>query len=312
MILFLRRRLFQAVFVLLGVTLITFSLFNLVGGDPVLLHAGKNASPETLSLLRHELGLDRSLVSQYLFFVRQSLTWDWGTSWATKQTVNQMIRNGLGPSLCLTLPAYIISIFMALWLALTAAFYQKKLIDKLLLNLCSIFMSISFLIFIVYGQKIFAFDLNLFPVYGWDPSWSERWRYLSLPILIYIFANLAPKILLFRSALLNEVSKNYVRTAYAKGLSPWKIYSYHILKNAALPIVALVTSQMPTLITGSLLLETYFGIPGIGSLLLKAIHNSDLPMIKALTVMGSLLYICFNIINDLLIGFFDPRTGDSL
>lgn len=305
---FILRRFFYALLVIFGVTLITFGLFYFVGGDPVLIYAGKNASTETIAQLRHDLGMDQPIIQQYLFFVRQVFTWTWGDSWSTHQSVTRMIAEGAGASLSLTLPAYCLSIFLALLLSLFAAAFQNSLWDRLLNFLCYSLMSFSFLIFIIYGQKFLAFDLNLFPVFGWDPSWQKRWIYITLPALIYVMATIGPKILLFRAALINEASQDYVRTAYSKGLSSFAVYSRHILKNASVPIVTLITSQMPSLITGSLLLEAYFGIPGIGGLLLKSIQSSDFPVIKALTICGSLLYIIFNLLNDFFIFLFDSRA----
>lgn len=304
---FVLRRLVGAVFVLWGVTLITFTLFHLVGGDPALLYAGKNASAETIAQIRHEFGLDRSLLAQYFSFLKQTLTWDWGESWASHQNVSQMILQSVGATLSLTLPAYFLTILLSLGFALIAV-SKKSWWDQMICLMCTVLMSFSFLVFIIYAQKLFAFDMSLFPVYGWDPSWSGRWLYISLPCLIYAMASIAPKILLFRSTLLNEEEQDYVRTAFAKGLSTRQVYFSHILKNAALPIVTVITSQMPSLITGSLLLEAYFGIPGLGGLLLKAIQGSDLPVIQALTVIGSMLFIVFNLLNDLLAALLDARV----
>jgi peptide/nickel transport system permease protein len=308
MITFLWRRLIQALLVVWGVTLVTFSLFHFVGGDPALQYAGKNASPAVVASLRQELGLDRSLPLQYVYFLKQTITWDWGRSWSTKRPVTSLIKDHIGASLSLTIPAYFFSISLALFFALLMAYKKNSIWDQLLSLFCFALMSFSFLVYIIYAQKVLAFDLNLFPIYGWDPSWLKRGYYLALPCLIYTIASVSPKILLFRAALLHEVRQDYVRTAYAKGLSPLQIYSSHILKNAALPILTLITSQMPSLITGSLLLEAYFGIPGLGGLLLKAIQSSDLPLIKSITVMGSLVYILFNLLNDILATFFDARV----
>jgi peptide/nickel transport system permease protein len=166
-------------------------------------------------------------------------------------------------------------------------------------------MSISFLVYIVILQKWLAFEMGLFPVYGWELA--DALKYLVLPWFIYVLATLGPKVLLFRSAMLEEVHRDYVRTAYAKGLSKWSVFSRHILGNSLLPIVTLSLSQMPAVITGSLLLEAYFGIPGVGGLLATAIRGSDFPVIQALTVIGSVIYILFNLLNDVLCAFLDPR-----
>ncbi len=304
---FFLRRLIYSLLVFLGVTLITFGLFHFVSGDPAIVYAGKNASPELIQSIRQELGLNKSLPEQYLTFVKQSLTFDWGRSWNSKREISQMLKDGIGASLCLTVPAYFFSIALAVFLALWSVFKQNTWVEEGLSFISLALMSVSFLVYIIYAQKYLAFDLNLFPVYGWDPSWTERWAYLTLPCLIYCLVTVGPKILLFRAALFEQTEQDYVRTALAKGLSPSRIYGLHILKNASVPILTLITSQMPTLITGSLLLEAYFGIPGVGGMLIKAIHNSDFPVIQAFTVIGSLLYIFFNLFNDVLAAMIDAR-----
>ena len=307
MSLFLLKRLIQAFFIVIGVTLVTFALFHLVGGDPALHYAGKNASAETIQSLRHELGLDQSTLYQYGLFLKQTFTWDWGHSWANRRSVSQLVYEHLGASLSLTVPAYLLSVLVALLFALLAAVNQGGRVDRYLLNLCFVFMSFSFVVYVVFAQKVFAFDLHLFPVYGWNPSWTGRWPYVFLPCLIYAFAHLPAKILLFRASLFQELQQDYVRTARAKGLATATVYSVHILKNTALPILTLVMSQLPTLLTGSVLLEAYFGIPGLGGLLLKSIQSNDLPVIKALTVLGSLFSISFQFLHDVLAAALDRR-----
>jgi peptide/nickel transport system permease protein len=301
------RKLLYSIPVILGVTLITFLLFNIVGGDPALQYAGKNASAELIASLRQELGLNQSLFSQYLFFLKQTITFDWGQSWATHEPILKMFGQGLGPSLSVTVPAFFISIGSSILLALLCAFFRYRLFDKMVHILCLSMMSVSFLVYIIVLQKFFTYDFSIFPVYGWDPSWIWRWQYVGLPWLIYVAVSVGPKILVFRAAILDEVHKDYVRTARAKGLSVFTIYGKHILRNAIIPIITLTVAQMPALITGSLLLETFFGIPGIGSMLVKAIQNSDFPVVKAMTVMGALIYIGFNLLNDLLYFYFEPR-----
>lgn len=307
MITFFLRRLIYSLFVILGVTLITYFIFNGISGDPALLYAGKNASPELIESLRHELGLDRSHAAQYFSFLKQTFTFDWGTSWSTHRNINKMILDSMGATLSLTLPAFSISSLLAILISLFSIQKPHSWIVRRVPLVALTLMSVSFLIYIIYLQKFFAFDLNLFPIYGWDPSWSGRWAYITLPGFIYGLVHIGPKTLLFRSALHNEAEQDYVRTAQAKGLTQTRIYHLHVLKNAAPPILTLLTAQMPTLITGSLLLEAFFGIPGLGGMLINAIHSSDFPVIKAMTVLGSITYIFFNLMNDLLIGWIDVR-----
>jgi peptide/nickel transport system permease protein len=303
---FFVRRIVSALITFFSVILIIFVLFYVVGGDPAAILAGKNASPEALAQTRHELGLDQPLPLQFAGFLKNSVTLDWGLSWATKQKVSSSLSSSLGASLSLTIPAFLISVLLALGFAFVAA-YKKSSWDHAIYFMCTLLMSFSFVVFILVAQQWLAFQWNLFPVYGWDPSWTARWSYLALPCLIYVVATLAPKVFIFRAALFNELQQDYVRTAYAKGLSPLSVFGVHIFKNASIPILTLVTSQVPSLITGSLLLEAYFGIPGVGHLLLKAIQESDLPVIQATTVLGTALYIFFNLVNDLLALALNPR-----
>lgn len=282
-------------------TFITFCIFQFVGGDPALHFAGKNADAATVASLRQEMGLNETFVSQYFNFLKKVMLFDWGRSWATSEPISKIFSESLIPSLLLVVPAFLISILVSLALAIVSA-YKRATIDRMIVMSCLILMSISFLVYIILLQKWLAFDLNLFPIYGWDGL-----QYLALPWLIYVMAGLGPKVLLFRAALIEESRKDYVRTARAKGLPEHIVFLRHILKNALIPICTVTLSQMPALITGSLLLEAYFGIPGLGSQLATAIQGNDFPVIQAMTVVGSLACILFNFINDVICAWLDPR-----
>ncbi|MCJ8275807.1 MAG: ABC transporter permease [Bdellovibrionales bacterium] len=294
--------------ILIGVTLITFLLFHVVGGDPAFQLAGKNATPEQIESIRSQLGLNKSLALQYLDFVKQTFTLDWGRSWTTQQNISSMISQGIGPSLSLTVPSFILSFLICIGIALFSTYKKGTWIDRSITMVCLALMSVSFLVYIIFYQYLLAFEWGLFPITGWDPSWSGRWSYLILPWIISISVSLGPGILIYRTALLDEVLQDYVRTARAKGVTNWVVYSQHILKNAMIPIITIVVMQMPFLITGSLLLEAFFSIPGLGGILIQAINNSDFPVIKAMTVLGSILYMLFNLLSDLLYAVVDPRV----
>lgn len=294
---------------LFGVTLITFIIFNVAGGDPAFHLAGKNPTTEQIESIRQELGLNKSLLLQYLDFVKQTITLDWGESWLTHKNINSMILEGVGPSLSLTLPAFLLSFLISIFIALFSAAKKstKNYFNQSLNFICLALMSISFLVYIICFQYLFAFHFRWFALNGWDPSWTGRWEFLILPWIIAIVVSIGPNILIFRSAFFDEVVQDYVRTAQAKGLNRVTLFGRHILKNAMIPVTTIVVMQIPFLITGNLLLETFFGIPGIGGLLIQSIQNADFPTIKALTVMGSILYLFFNLLADLLYTFFDPR-----
>lgn len=307
MIKYVIRRVFYMIPIILGITLVTFFLFNVAGGDPAAQAAGKHATAEHIQQFRAELGLDRSLPQQYLFFLGQIATFDFGRSWATKQKVASMIVEGIGVSLSLTLPAFALTLVLTVSLGLITAHLRGTLFDRCVMVLCLGLMSLSSLVYILYGQYYFAYQLSIFPISGWDPSWIGRWQYLTLPIIIFVSFSLGGDILFYRTAFLDEIYQDYVRTARSKGLSTSVILFKHVLKNAMVTIITLVVLQMPFLITGSLLLESFFGIPGLGGLVFQGIQNSDFPVIKAMTVMGAVLYMIFQLLSDVLYAVVDPK-----
>lgn len=294
--------------ILIGVTFLTFILFNLFGGDPAVRFAGKHATEEQVQTIREELGLDRSLPQQYVFFVKQIATFDYGRSWATKQQISTMIGDGLGATLSLTAPAFFASVIFCIGLALFAVYGRGTIFDQGTVVVCLGLMSISSLVYILALQYALAFAGGFFPISGWDPTWTGRWGYLYLPWLILFVLSLGPDILIFRTVIMDEVFQDYVRTARAKGLSEKHIYAKHILKNAMIPIITVIVIEMPFLITGSVLIENFFGIPGLGGTMIKALNDSDFPTIKAFTVISALTYMVFNLLADVLYSLVDPRV----
>lgn len=294
--------------ILIGVTLLTFMLFNIFGGDPAQRFAGKHATVEQVQSIRAELGLDRSLPEQYLFFVKQIVTVDYGRSWASKQLISTMIGDGMSATLCLTAPAFFASVFFCVGLALFAVWGRGTIFDKGTVITCLGLMSISSLVYILALQYVLAFQGGFFPISGWDPSWTGRWEYLYLPWIILFVLSLGPNILIYRTVIMDEVFQDYVRTARAKGVAEKLIFSKHVLKNAMIPIITVVVIEMPFLITGSVLIENFFGIPGLGGTLIKALNDSDFPTIKAFTVISALAYMVFNLLADVLYSIVDPRV----
>ena len=294
--------------ILFGVTSITFLLFNVVIDDPAVLLAGKSASPERLAQIRAELGTDQPMYIQYLNSVKQIFTFDFGRSWSSQQKVSETIMQGIGPSLTLTVPAFAISVLLSICLALGTAFFRGSWVDKMATVVALALMSISSLVYIMVFQNFFGYTLGVFPISGWDSSMTGRWEYVQLPWLIWIVLSLGPNLLVYRTAILDEYFQDYVRTARAKGLAEGVVLFKHVLKNALIPIITIVVVQMPFLITGSLLLEAFFGIPGLGGMLYQAINNSDFPVIRAMVVIGTLLYMTFNLLADLMYAVVNPRV----
>lgn len=310
MVSFLLKRFLAMVPVLAGIIVASFMLFNVVGMDPAMVKAGKAQDPEVIASIRKELGMDGSLVQQFFSYVKQVFTFDYGESFFYNQDVLGLLSERIGPTLSLMLPAFFLSVLLSVTLALFLVQYRSKwkgALDKGVLTVCLAAISISSLVYIVVGQYVFAFKWNLYPVWGWDTDLLRRWEYIGLPMLIFVALTLGGNILFYRTIFLDEVGQDYVRTARAKGLDTSTVYLRHILSNAMIPIITLVVMEMPTLILGALLLEAFFGIPGIGSMTYTAIQNADFPIIKAITILGAMLYMFFQLLSDVLYAIFDPR-----
>jgi peptide/nickel transport system permease protein len=262
------RRLFYLIPVLLGVSLIIFLLFNVIAGDPTAVLLGKNATARQMAELREQLGLNKSLWAQYLDVVKSAFTFDFGRSWATKQEITYMIKQGAYPSLCLTIPAFVISTTLAMFISLVVAFYRGKGIDLFIRVLCIAGMSISALAYILGFQWFFAYKLGWFEISGFEYGFPDFIPYIALPAIIWILLSLGPDVRFFRTVILDEIYQDYVRTARAKGLGEMTILLKHVLRNAMIPIITYTVIQIPFLILGALLLENFFSIPGLGEELL--------------------------------------------
>ncbi len=304
---FLRRFLYTFP-TLFGVSLVLFFIFNGIGGDPAYQLAGKNASLEQIENLRQQLGTHQSLLHQYKDFLWQTVTLDWGQSWYFKENINSMLLKGLGPSLALTVPSFFFTLLLALSVALSFSYFRSEKSHSLLTWFCLSLMSVSFLTFIIVFQYLFAFKWGLFPINGWSQDFPFVLSFLLLPWFISIIVSVGPDILIYRTLFQEEINKDYVKTAQAKGLLTTQILYKHILKNSMLPILSLLLSRIPQLLLGSLLLESFFGIPGLGGIMIQALQNADFPMVKAITMMSSLVYILLNLLADLLFLLFDPRV----
>jgi peptide/nickel transport system permease protein len=309
MIVYILRRLAQMIPTMLGVVLLIFFLFNWVGGDPAYILAGKMPNPEQIANIRAQLGIDQPYYVQLWIFIQQIITFDFGTSWSTGESVSQVILTRLGPSLTILIPLTILQTFFAVALALAIAFVRGSLTDRMVMVTCTVGMSISILVYIIVFQYLFAYKLNFFPVQGWGEHWAENlFHYSLLPILIMLVVSLAPTLRLYRSFVLDEINQDYVRTARAKGLGESRVLWVHVLRNAAIPMITDVMSSLPALLIGAFLIERFFGIPGIGREVILAVERSDFPVIKAITVYVAFATMIFNLLADLMYQAVDPRV----
>ncbi|TFW17534.1 ABC transporter permease [Massilia arenosa] len=309
MLAYILRRLWQMLPTMAGVVVLVFVLFNWVGGDPSYILAGKMSNPEAIANIRRQLGIDQPYWVQLWIFVKQIVTFDFGSAWSTGEPVSHIIATRLGPSLTVLVPLTILETVIGIALALAIAFVRGSLTDRAVMVACTVGMSISILVYIIVFQYTLAYKMGLFPVQGWGEHFGENLlRYATLPILIGLAVSIAPTLRLFRTFVLDEVNQDYVRTARAKGLSERRVMWVHVLRNAAIPIITYVMSNLPALLIGAFLLERFFGIPGIGREVILAVERSDFPVIKAITVYVAAATMIFNLLTDLLYQAVDPRV----
>lgn len=255
-----------------------------------------------LRAVRLRRAVARPWDSQFLDFFKRVAVLDLGISHSLNQPVRDLLRRGVGPSLALAVPILIGETLLALTLALGCAAWRDRWPDRLLVVGAVAVMSVNYLVWIVAGQYVLAFRLGWFPIWGY-----ESWRCLALPILIGIISGLGSNVRFYRAVLLEETTRDYVRTARAKGAGEGRVLFRHILRNALLPVVTHVAGSVPFLFTGSLLLESFFGIPGLGYLGVNALNSADVDVIRALVLIGALLYLFVNLATDLLYAWLDPR-----
>lgn len=307
MLKYILRRLWQVVPTTLGVLLLTFLLFNVVGGSPAEVILGKNATKESIAAFNHKWGYDKPLVwsadSQFVNFVGNLVKGNLGYSIEMNEPVKDILRRGVGPTLSLTVPILVGGTIVALMLAMLSAAYRGRTVDRVILLGSTVLMSVNYVVWVLAGQFLLSFKAGLFPTWGFGGV-----SYLLLPVIIGIVSSLGTDVRFFRTAILDEVYRPYVLTARSKGLSRTAIMVRHVLPNALIPIVTYVSLSIPWLFTGSLLLESFFGIPGLGSVSINAIHSADMAVVRAVVVLGALLYQFVNLATDLIYAALDPRV----
>jgi peptide/nickel transport system permease protein len=309
MLAYLLRRLWQMVPTLAGVVLLVFVLFKFFGGDPAEILGGLNASPEQIESIREQLGLNQPWWVQLWIFVQQIVSFDWGKSWATNESVANLFATRLPATLTVMVPILILDTLVALPIAMWVAVRRGSLADRTIMVITTVALSISFLVYIIVGQYLFGFQLGWFPVQGWSDSLlTNLLVYAPLPVLLAVLVGIAPQTRLYRSFLLDELGHDYVRTARAKGLPEGTVLFSHVLRNALIPILTNIGLALPGIFVGSFLIEVFFSIPGLGREVLLAVNRSDYPVIQAVTVYLAVLTMLINLGTDLLYKLVDPRV----
>jgi peptide/nickel transport system permease protein len=304
------RRLWQMIPTVFGVILLIFVLFNWVGGDPAQVLAGKISNKEQIENIRRQLGVDQPYWYQLWVFIQQVFTFDFGRSWSTNEEVSRILLTRVGPTLTIMIPVVLIETSLAVLFAIMVAYVRGTVTDRAIMIVCTVAMSVSFLVYIIVFQWLFGFILGWFPVQGWSESfWKNLFTYAPLPIMLAVFVGLAPQLRLYRSFFLDEINQDYVRTARAKGVPEKKVMLKHVLRNAMIPILTNVGISLPGVFVGSFLLEVFFSIPGLGREIITAVNRSDFPVIKAVTVYLAVITMVVNLVVDVMYKFVDPRVS---
>jgi len=316
------RRLLFAVPILIGVNVITFALFFMVNTPDDMARAqlgAKQTTPAMIQAWKEGRGYDKPLfynqdssgVNQIsdTLFVQESLklfSFDFGQSDSGRQ-ISSDIYERMWPSLAIALPTFIIGLVTNIALALLIVLFRGSTLDRVTMGVAVAIMSISGLFYIIAGQVLFSKTWHWVPISGYAEG-IDGLKFLILPVFIGVFAGIGAGIRWYRSIFLEEINKDYVRTARAKGLSEIKVLFGHVLQNGLLPILTGVVVVIPTLFMGSLIMESFFGIPGLGSYTIDAIQSQDFGIVKAMVFLGSVLYIIGLILTDISYTYFDPRV----
>ena len=315
------RRVLYAVPILIGVNLITFALFFIVNtpDDMARMQLGaKRVTPEAVEKWKAERGYDLPLVwnaaaqgtgkaTRTIFFQKsvRLFVFDFGYS-EDKRDIAAEIKARMWPSLALALPVFLVGLAVCISFALLMAFFRATYLDFWGVVLCVAMMSISTLFYIIGGQYVASKVWHLVPISGYAGGLDAA-KFLALPVLIGVISGIGASSRWYRTLFLEEMGKDYVRTARAKGLAESVVLFRHVLKNALIPILTGVVVVIPLLFLGSLLSESFFGIPGLGSYTIDAIQAQDFAVVRSMVFIGSVLYIAGLILTDISYTLVDPR-----
>lgn len=322
MIFYLIRRLLYAIPILFGINLITFSLFFIVNSpdDIARMQLGqKHVKPEAVAHWKAQHGYNLPLFynedkqgtqqfSQTLFFQKSMKLFllDFGISDGGRD-ISFDISHRMWPSLAIAFPILLLGLFANIVFSMGMAFFRSTWIDLSGVVLCIVLMSISSLFYIIGGQYLLGKLLRLVPISGYDYGWNS-FKFIILPVLVAVVGSLGSGSRWYRTLFLEEMSKDYVKTARAKGLSESRVLFHHVLRNTMLPILTGIVVIIPSLFMGSLVLESFFGVPGLGSYIIDAIQQQDFAIVRAMVFLGSILYILGLILTDISYTWADPRV----
>lgn len=307
------RKLAAGVPLLLGVTFVSFLLMVYFGPDQTYVLLGKNPTAAEIAELRAQLGYDQPFFVRYADYLRELATLDFGYSNSTGEKVAGLLGRTIPVSLALILPGFVLGNLVAIMLALVAAHHRSGWVDKTIMGISVVGMSISFLIVVIAFQIIFSssYGLGLFPVRGWNVhSFRDYLAHIAVPTMASVFVALGYNTRFYRSVIVEELTRDHVRTARAFGVPPAKLLYRNVLKNCLIPIMTRIVFSIPLIvISGALIMETYFGIPGVGKVTFDAITTGDQPVLKAVVGLTAVLFVLAQLVTDVLYRAVDPRVS---
>ncbi|HFE48094.1 MAG TPA: ABC transporter permease [Chromatiaceae bacterium] len=322
MMAYIIRRVLYAIPILIGVNIITFVLFFVVNSpdDMARLHLGvKRVTPEAIQSWKQEHGYDKPLLyntgrsgvaflTDTIFFQNsvKLFSGDFGLS-DSGRDIGYDISQRMWPSLAIAVPTLLVGLAINITLSLMLALFRATYLDFWGVVTAVVMMSISSLFYIIGGQFLLGKLLHLVPISGYDTGWSAL-KFLVLPVIIGVIGGIGSGVRWYRTLFLEEIGKDYVRTARAKGLGELRVMFGHVLRNALIPILTGVVVVLPLLFMGSLLIESFFGIPGLGSYTIDAINRQDFAIVRSMVFLGSVLYILGLILTDISYTLVDPRV----
>lgn len=322
MLAYIIRRIFYAIPILIGVNVITFALFFMVNSpdDMARMHLGqKHVTLAAIAQWKTQEGYDKPLfynpdnaglkkLTNTLFFTKslELFLFDFGKS-DQGRDISRDIGERMWPSLALAIPTLLVGLAVNITYALLIALFRGTAFDYFSMSVCVVMMSVSGLFYIIIGQFLLGKLLNLVPISGYNGGW-EMIKFLILPVIVGIIGGIGAGTRWYRTIFLEEIGKDYVRTARAKGLSEISVLFKHVLKNAMIPILTGVVVIIPTLFMGSLIMESFFGIPGLGSYTIDAIAQQDFDIVRVMVFLGTIFYIIGLILTDISYTLVDPRV----
>ncbi len=319
---YLIRRMLYAIPILIGVNLITFALFFFVNTPDDMARlalGGKRVTEDAVVRWKRDKGYDKphfydaqeegaAKFTNTIFFTKSArmFVFDFGSADDGRDIGNE-IRTRMWPSLAIAVPTFFVGLAFYITFALALAFFRASYVDVSGVIACVIAMSVSSLFYIIGGQYLISKLWHLVPISGFDYG-ANAVKFLLLPVVIGIVSSIGANTRWYRTIFIEEINKDYVRTARAKGLSEARILFRHVLQNAMIPILTGVVVIIPSLFLGSLIMESFFSIPGLGSYTIEAINNQDYAVVRAMVFLGSVLYIVGLILTDIAYTLVDPRV----